>query len=366
MTQGFLLIFKKSYFPSTQEHSHSISNNHSFNMPNPDKPSPTIESPTHLRALIVLCKVFGARPIILDNDFQFARHRIISIAHILWSFIILGLIVFSMNELYWKYMSEIAEMLQILNICEYSLNVMNCLIIVVGTNYQRQWQAIYFRHIRSIDERLLFPANEANAELGRFLHVVFMISLAFIVPVMTIMLNFYFRNLRALVITYIAYIVTNLIIALGLIQFFVMIFMVEMRYKRLVSCLGGLTWMEAFNHLQKSCVIEIQRVGKQRNCSANRKVQTIKNRIDVLRTCYVDLIILEKNISESFGIFIVSLVISTFFVETSKLFVFYTLTRENVGFLTLAYSAFWLILHLVKIFALLFLSSRVAEAVRMC
>lgn len=297
----------------------------------------------------------------------------ISIAHFMWSLFIIGLIVFSMNELYVNYMTAIAPMLQILNISEYCLNVMNCLIIVIGTNYQRQWQEIYFRHIQSIDQRLEYSVVEANAQLNQFLHMVFMISLVFLVPVMTIMFNFYFGNVRAIAITYLAYIVTNLIIALGLIQFFVMLFMVEMRYKRLVCNLGGLSWIGSFTNVpnannsvlsRNTFIIEMQTIRRKRNSPINTHLHAIKRQIDVLRACYVDLTILERNISESFGILIVSLFISTFFVETSKLYVFYTLTREHVGFLTLAYSAFWLILHLIKIFYMLYLSSRVGHEVR--
>lgn len=316
----------------------------------------------------MLCKVFGAMPVVSSNDFRMRKHLLISIAHILWSFFILGVIVFSMNEIYVVHMNGIAPMLRILNVSEYALNMLNCLIVVIGTNYQRQWQEIYFRHLKSIDQRIEIDVEDLVARLNQFLHIVFMISLVFIVPVMTIMFNFYSLNLRALAITYMAYIVTNLIVALGLIQFFVMVFMVEMRYKRLVSLLDGLSCIETLSHFpgasgnfRNTFVVAMHGVTKQEH--PNYYLNTIKRRIGILRTCYVELNILERNISESFGIFIVSLVISTFFVETSKLYVFYTLTREHVGFLTLAYSLFWLILHLVKIFSLLYLSSRVGQEV---
>lgn len=348
---------------------HSTSGHPPFNMPTPSKPQ-TFENSTHLRIFLILCKVFGTRPVIKVQDFRLGKRLLISFAHILWSCFILGLIVFSMNELNVQYMIGIAPILRILNLSEYTLNLMNCFIIMVGSNYQRQWQDIYFRHLKSIDKRLQFSMAEANAKLNQFLHVVFMVSLAFIVPVMTIMFNFYVGNLRALAITYIAYIVTNLIIALALIQFFVLLFMVEMRYKHLVSALGGLSWSETFSHFpanagiyRNTFVLEMRAIGRKNNSHLNQHLSSIKRRIDVLRTCYVDLNILERNISESFGFFIVSLVISTFFVETSKLYVFYTLTRENVDFLTLAYSAFWLILHLVIIFSLLYFSSRVGQQV---
>lgn len=329
-----------------------------------------------LKGFIILCQLFGASPIIVSKSWKCIRlrhlQRFITVVHLLWTTFILTIIALSMCKMYLIYPDQkFAKINKILTISEYSLNLMNCVIIVIGTNYQRQWRDIYFRHINGIDDKLQFAARESNAHLNRFLWIICMISMAILVPVMTIMFYYHNGDYYGLSITYIAYIVSNLVITLGLVQFIVMLFIVKIRYRRLASALGGLSWSSPLsqrppktNGIPNIFFLGIQPISSSEGMhSPPNQWSTIQHKIEVLRTCYVELNILEQSISESFGFFIVGLVTSKCIVVTSQLYLFYTLTQGYIEVLVLAYSGLWLLLHFANIFFLLYLSSEVVVEV---
>lgn len=331
-----------------------------------------------LRVFLVLCQLFGVSPIRLnEHEPNKIKHnvwfvRIIFVVHLCWCFAIMALITFCMLELYSDYvLIENAPIMQILNVSEYVFNIMNCVLIFFGANYQRRWQSIYFQQINALDIRLHYPADEANVDINRFLRIVFRIAGLFLVCVVSIMISFHKSNYFGLFITLSAYVVTNLIISLALLQYLILIFLVQQRYKRLVSGLSKLSLTATVNHLPSTAellrnifVVEMQKVGKQRYSHLKGNTDDTIRQIDVMRCCYVDLNILERNISQSFGLFLVSLITSAFFILTTQLYVFYTLTRIHVGIVNLAYSSAWLVIHFAKIFSLLFLSSKVVQEVK--
>lgn len=293
-------------------------------------------------------------------------------AHLCWCIAIVALIVYCMLELYRDYvLTYNTPMVQILNVSEYIFNVVNCVLIIVGCNYQRQWQSIYLQQINALDIKLNYSAVEANADLNCFLRTALMISGFFMLCVFSIIAMYHQTNYFGLFISVWAYVVANIIISLAILQYLVLIFIVQQRYKRLARGLGKLSSTKPVRRilttdelLRNTFMGDLQNVGRRRYSPHKGYPDSIKRRIEVLRTCFVDLNILEKNISQSFGVFLVSMVTSTFFILTTQLYVFYTLTQIEVGLLNLAYSAAWLMLHFVKVFSMLFMSSGVVQEVK--
>lgn len=347
---------------------HSCRSSYPSNMRFPNKTN-TSHIPAVLNRLLTLCQVLGARPIQLSTRFNKPRacvFFIISIIHVIWTIFVLSMITISMYEMYTNYMDQqISIINQILNVSEFALNLFNCFIIALGSNYQRQWPDIYFRYIAEIDAKLQFPAHESNAQLSRFLRNVLIVSMLFIVPVMIIMFYYHNSDYYGLILKYISYIVTNLILTMGLVQFLVMLSIVKIRYKRLASCLAGLSWVRTCDQISSTAessqvkwFIAINPIDRTFTIP-----NAIKQRLENLRHCYVDLNILERNISQSFGLLIASFITSKFFVVTAELYMYYTLTQVNVGALNLAYAAVWLISHFTTIFSVLYLSGEVVQEV---
>lgn len=331
-----------------------------------------------LRVFLIVCQLFGVSPIrVKVNDSNKRKSkvdwwsRMIFVGHLCWCLAILSLVSYCMLEHYGVFLTTaIAPIMQIMSVSEYIFNIMNCVLIIFGANYQRRWQSIYFQQINTLDLRLHYPAAEANSDVHRFLRIVFMVCGLFMVCVVGIMIVFNESNYFGLFLTLGTYVVTNLIISLALLQYLLLIFLVQQRYKRLVNGLKKLSLTETVNHLPSNnellrniFVVEMQTVGRRMRSPSKGNPDAIRQRLEVLRTCFVDLNIFERNISQSFGIFLVSLITSAFFILTTQLYVFYTLTRVDVSFLSLAYSIAWLVVHFVKIFVLLFLSSRVVHEV---
>lgn len=327
------------------------------------------------QVLLTFSQVFGAAPIDSGIERKQCIHkvwlrRLAKCGHLLWSLAIFGTISFCMQKQYADYIIiSNPPLLQMLNVSEYVFNLVNCALIVISTNYQRQWFGVFVQKINAINDKLKLPVAELNAKIIQFQRRIFIISLFFFTAVFSLMVTYQKTHFYALFSVFTAYLVPNIIIILALLQLFVLLFIVQILYTRIGAALRSLSRTEVASHwptpdevLRNHFVIDLQVAGRRKLSPLTGRLETVKGRLERLRATYFDLNILERNISQSFGVLIISVVTSTFFVVTTQLYVCYTLVRD-VDIMQFLYSGIWLSQHFGKLLAILYLSSKVSHEV---
>lgn len=324
-----------------------------------------------IRVLLTMSQVFCAAPINLSigpqkQSRKMWLRRSMRFAHLLWSVFILIVIAYCMQNNFTEIISsDNSSLLQILYLSELAFNLMNCVLVIVSTNYQQLWFNVYVEQINAINKKLQLPVTALNVKLSRFLRLIFTISFVFLTTVISIIVTYQKANVRRLLQVCATYVVTNIIIFLALLQFFVLVYVVQKQYEQLLITIRRMSNTLMASHVKTINIYHFEAESKM-NCQKGLQFMeckdTTKERLEMLRSMYFDLTILEGNINQSFGVFIVSLVLSAFFVVTTQLYVFYTQTQD-VDFMQVTYSSVWMIQHCLKVFAIFFLSSRVSQEV---
>lgn len=335
-----------------------------------------------LRIFLVICQCFGAAPIFLSfvnfsslssiPTKRLYRESLKYFLHYAWCTFALCAIISATYFQYEQFDSEnnvIIFLTRILYFSEYISGILSTAFIFVGCHYQQNRYGNYFRRFSGTFLKLaIFGVSidfvETKKTIKRFL---FGYSAFFGCVVLT---DFMYNRCcwRTFIRTSLVYSMPNIIAAMALAEYFLLLNLLAQCYSKVrqilqkissVSCEKDFSTQMQFNVLQQ----ELSRLHKS---LANRyPLMNDEQNVEQLRLLCLELNQLHYEITASFGLLIISTIISAFIILSIQ---FYTLYTIFEGFLKkdtwlIISTLLWVILHGGKTFLILLFNQFVQDEV---
>lgn len=333
-----------------------------------------------IKWLIKFSQLFGAAPMNLTyrtidttTPSSIIGSLVISAIHLIWcAFIFISMLtaIYFQREQFDS--SNVPKISQILYNLEYLSNVINCLIILIGCNYQKKLFNQYFNKFIEIDMQLIHcGASESFGQLKQFL---FKCTIAIGCILCAIVINDFIYNeyiflnfLRSQTV----YIIPNIMELLSLLQYFVLLYALWQRYHQITSILTNLTTSNRIeNHVN---VLSLNTFINEGNYQQQQQLKTpnltqFGSTLTLLRKLHYELNVLTSNICNSFGILTFSVITTSFCVVTLQLYALYQFiiggNDIQINVALIVYTILWLILQSGKVYFIVLLNSNVATEVR--
>lgn len=311
-----------------------------------------------IKMLLLISQIFGAAPAnLLNISSSLKRQRIKYFLHIVWSFI---LILIILTAIYFQYKTYLVkeDFLERLSFgIEYGFNMSNCILIMIGCNYQKKCYSKYLELITKIDRNILICGEKRNTKKTNMFIVkistIFAVILLLDCGVVYVYVQYYAVKSFAVILVDL---IPNITILLGIIQYLGLLYIVKEGYKQTNIILTK--FLQTFSNESKELSTNmVVMLSKDKVGSDFVKI------IKIVQVIYYDVTELEKNTCQSFGIFTISQLASSFIMVTTELYSFYVVCKTEVSILSIMYTSTWILLHSGKSLAILILNSKVTSEV---
>lgn len=315
------------------------------------------------------CQLFCAAPLNLQlipkplNHKTKCREKLVRFVHMAWCIIVLFSILISTYFQYSEFDSNMLSFLtRILYFGEYISGMLNSTIIIVGCHCQMGRYRDYFRRLISIDWKINTAGGKTSyLSTRKFLQqLLFGYFLFFVAVIVT---DFMYNRMEAksFLRSSTVYSIPNGISVLALSEYFFLLFCLRERYRQIIDVLAWLPQVHQWqmNHLPMN------------EASQSRKWQRVHEpwlpeaTMEAMRQVCLDLTGLHSEINASFGVLIITTVVSTFLILSIQFYALYTfmenLQEENT-WLTV-YTVLWIVLHWGKSFFILYFNNAVNKEV---
>lgn len=330
-----------------------------------------------LRLFLCICTCFCAAPGAMSYHSlsraelklkKWGKSKVIM--HLIWGVIVLASITTSTYFQYSEYDTDKTSFItRVLYVTEYIIDIFNSAIIIFGCYYQRHWYVLYFRKCSEIFSTLQQLGGEVEFKnlqifLTRSLTAYgIFFSIVFVTDFMYNRMDAkeFFRSSTV-------FSIPNIITVLALTEYFVLLIILRDCYRTINQILGKLpsqyNWKlldRAYNGQKKTNTIFdlIARSSYFKHSNLNgvepNSCESTRMILEKLRRLCLNLTELNKDINGSFGILVISVIISTFPFLSTQFYIFYKLAEgldKNDAWLYI-YSVLWLILHGGKSFLIL-------------
>lgn len=327
------------------------------------------------KRLLLICQLFGVAPINkpMQKNRRHVRctlvllHWITTGVHIAWSIFILAMIALSYYGEYFRIIRNNIPIVRLLIFAEYSFKLLNCILIVVGANYQRSGYAEFERTIEVLDRRL-WPTlgSRDDDELGRFLRAFYATVVIFCGCLITVFVG-YQLDWLGMLIGISTYALPNVMVMLALAKYFCLMQLVQKRFERVVDellALGGSGKDDAIRSATRTnsnmFVVEFNSVAH----GGWQKKQKPIEHLNELRDVYHDMCRLAEKINGMFGCLIIGILLSAVFIITGQLYAIYHMKSTNrKDPLDYLCAGIWIMTDFTKVSMVLYWNARVMGAV---
>ncbi len=330
-----------------------------------------------LQRIMFWCKFFGVAPVNLrfeatTTENIFSKENCFFILHVVWSLLILIAISICIYfERSYDERDSTSFILKCLYLGEYSFNIFNCSLIVIGCHYQRRMYKNYFNRMIDIDmEFKECGATTDYSRLDKYIKKFWYCSAMFMI-LSTISDLMYYFSLQDFVRSAILFILSHLLTIVTLIKYFGLLYFLKERYKTICTLLRQLvdqndefSKSRSFDHHSTSTLFEMMKI--KQNIYVDPALAIVQ-RINRLRKIYYDLAMFNEDINSSFGILIISTTMTTFIVVSTQLYAFYDIAKspDGINDINLAvYSGIWFLLNSGKVLLILLLNHHVCVEVK--
>lgn len=324
-----------------------------------------------VKMFIVVCQIFGAAPV---NLYLFAD-RIESVSlknvltagiHYIWCTVIMISVSGAMYSQHLEFDVDMRLITRFLYTSVYFLTILNCLIIMFGCQYQKRWYSQYFIQIIDFDLRLQSYGGKLHfCSIKKFIRKIFTVTC--IMFTLVIIIDFLYNEMifvnfiRSITI----YILPNLTVTFALIEYVSLLYLLNERYQQINYILERLCNgmpVNSQSNKRTFCILTVRPFVAQSEAFINLSYETIVNS---LRMFHLDLCKLETHVNDSFGILLVSTLLTTFMILCTQMYAFYIFAEnaESVDVYLFVYTVIWTILHAGKIYVILLWNHKVAREV---
>lgn len=336
-----------------------------------------------VKLLLILCQVFGVAPINLNltpiksssNQKVSKTYRMnIIMKYIAQCALIAFILIIMSTAMFFKHLEfdqTLPFLTRVLYLCGYFFYIFNSLFIFIGCQYQRKWYKFYFQKLIEIELKLQSFGHERSdfLNLKQFLNKMLSISFAFLTFTIVIDMLYnrfaVFEFMRSLSI----YVIPNMIALLALIKYVFLLYALIDRYKILKEVLQSIQFEPSI-----SVAVEAKHIWKKPSSKNIVEVNALKKYVYAeeylliaLRKLHRDLHVLHENINDSFGVLIISIILSTFLIMCTQFYAFYTFTNvpdiSEIDVYLIIYSSFWLVLHGGKVLVVLLFNHKINQEV---
>lgn len=326
-----------------------------------------------IKVLIILCQIVGAAPVNLylstcncysvESFFVKLKNFFSSVRQYLWCTIIFTAVSYAMYSQHLEFDVGMRFITRFLYTGVYFLTLWNCIIIMIGCQYQKEWYSKYIEKVVDVDSRLQMYGGQLKfCSLKQFIRNILIGT--FIIVGCVIIIDFMYNQmifvhfLRSMTI----YILPNLTVLCALIEYISLLHIIKERYQQINYILQRLfNQIDDPSNNRTYCVLTVRPFTKL-EAFVNFPYETI---LDVLRKLHYDLTVLEANINDSFAILLISTLVTTFMILCTQMYAFYTFVEvvDNIDIYLLVYTILWAILHAGKLYIVLLWNHKVTKEV---
>lgn len=287
--------------------------------------------------------------------------------HYAWcTFVLCGIICATYFQ-YEEFDSEnIMFLTRILYFSEYISGIVSTAFIFIGCQYQRNRYAEYFRRFTKTSLRLAtFGVAVDFADTKKLIRRFLFGYLAFFAIIVFTDFMYNRSNLREFLRSCTVYSIPNIILAMALAEYFLLLHLLAQCYARVRIILQGIS-------RETACLAKIQLNIPERDLIHIHKwlvnrcpYMSEEQKVEQLRLLCLELSQLNHEVTSSFGLLVISTLLSTFIILSIQFYTFYTIFEGFVktdGWLTV-YTTLWVILHGGKTFLILLFNQLVSDEV---
>lgn len=341
-----------------------------------------------IKTLIILCQVFGAAPvnlIISSSSLSYCstmlqgtfKTKCTNLLHLAWCLLLLSGIVMAIYSQSSE--SDVAQrfITRLLYTGVYFFTIINTAIIIIGSQYQRQMYGQFVSKLIDIDIDLQSCGGRTNyCTLKTFVRRILLVTGCIVLSVMCVDLMYNRYVIKDFLRSITIYILPTMTALLALIEYLCLLHVLKERYGEISFILKRLSIETADrnsvgckNDFKRYCVLTIRRDtralqsnNKLHNTFFNLPYETV---LESLRKVHQDLYIICIAINDSFGILLVTTIITTFLILCTQMYAFYTFAEvvDKVNIYLFVYTVLWLILHAGKLYMLLLNNHQVVQQV---
>lgn len=248
--------------------------------------------------------------------------------------------------------------------------MLNSTIIIIGCHYQINFYRMYIHRLTLIDWQLHTCGGTLSyLSTRRFLRKILLTCSIFFCCVFITDFMYNQMDVKSFFRSSTVYSVPNIISVLALSEYIALLFSIRERYRKIIEILLLLPTNEncSMNHLKIKEKIKIFNIFPVQRPKLPRILdQTLSaSTLDTLRIVCLDLTDLYLDVNSSFGILIISTVVSTFLILSIQFYAIYVIMedlQENDPWLTF-YTGLWIVLHGGKSFFVLYYNNAVNNEV---
>lgn len=245
---------------------------------------------------------------------------------------------------------------------EYFFGIFNMILIMYGCIYQRNNYTKYILKLNEMDLKLVKYKIKVDFKfINLYFKFYLVIYSVFFLLVLLIDLMYNRYDVKSFFRSSTVYTVPNIISILGLTQYSGIFYYIRIKYQQINKHLAKISKMQSsFDYgIPKKNFVSV--VGALKS-SVNEDSTFLLN---TLRIIHADLSALCKEISNSFGILIISTLVTSFVVLSIQLYAIYKTVEGYSGddFYLIIYTILWIVLHGGKICIILLASDGVTSEV---
>lgn len=269
---------------------------------------------------------------------------------------------------YTEFDSNLGFLTRVLYMGEYTTGIVNMLLITLGGHYQNRYYLEYAMDLIEVDFKLLKCGTKIDYKFVKiYLQFYMIVYGVFFAIVLFVDFNYNEGNIVGFFRSSSIFTVPNIICLLGLTQYSGFLYCVRIRFiqlNKILRKIGRDSMRQSVNYFkEKTKTTDIISVVEFAKIKDPNKLSP-KEMFNELRYAHSDLCILIKKLNESFGILVISAMITTFVSLSIQFYAIYKAVEgfSNNFYLTI-YTLLWIIMMGGKTVIILFASSGVDDNV---
>lgn len=292
------------------------------------------------RLLICLCQFFGVAPMPIplnkSQNCDGLCWKLIKCLHRIWCLVIIIGVTTSFYYQHVKFntIAQYSQIKVLLHIGEYISIISSCVICVIGSQINRNLYEKYYQNVMDIDSMLTECGSRLNSgNLKRFIVKCIAMCLLF-ETVMSIIFALSFLNKESSVARNIAlYIIPHILVLLVIIEYGSLLYTIRERYHSISVLLKKISFDLLF---KKEC----------RQTQAAVMENKICQKLNCLRLAFLDISKFAADVNGTFGILILSILVSTFLILSTEFFSFYEFVEKSApDFYVPILSVLWILFY---------------------
>lgn len=280
-----------------------------------------------IKHLIFLCQLFGVAPVPVsfsqNQKFDGFGWKLLRCFHQIWCFmIIVGISTsFYFQHVKFNTIAQYSQIKVLLHVGEYISIISTCIACVIGSQIHRNVYNQYFQNLIEIDSKLTDCGSRISFEnLKRFITKCVTFCFLFEFVMVAVFAMSFFGEEHSIVRNITLYVIPHIMVLLAIIKYCSLLYAIQERCHNISLMLKKISVDLLFKkeYRQTQSVMHTTR-------TENRICQ----KINFLRLAFLDISKLTTDVNGSFGILIISILVSTFLILSTEFFAFYEFVEQS-------------------------------------